>query len=106
MVRKREETEEEEIARIKMPEEGQVLGIIIQALGAARFRVVCTDGHERICRVPGRFRRRLWVRVGDAVIVEPWPLQSEERGDIVHRYTRLQKEWLIKNGHLTLEESW
>ena len=94
----------EEIVRVKLPEGKQVLGIIEQAVGAARFRVLCTDGKLRLCRIPAGLRKRVSVRVGDAVIVDPWKLQGDERGDIIWRYTKTQKQWLINKGHLSVEE--
>ncbi|MFQ6009728.1 MAG: translation initiation factor eIF-1A [Candidatus Aenigmatarchaeota archaeon] len=93
-------TPEEEIARTRIPKEGEVLGIVIEMLGASRIRVECSDGFTRICRIPGRMRRRLWVRMGDLVMVKPWKVQSNERADIEWKYTRTQAQWLKKKGYL------
>ncbi|MBI2665705.1 translation initiation factor IF-1A, partial [Candidatus Woesearchaeota archaeon] len=68
------ETEEPQILRVRLPIEKEVLGIVQQRLGGSRMRVLCLDGKERICRIPGRLRRALWVRENDVVIVEPWEL--------------------------------
>ena len=87
--------------RIRTPEEGEVLGIAIQMLGGSRVRVQCMDGKTRLCRIRGKIVKRLWIREEDIVLVSPWPFQ-DERGDIVHRYTRVQAAWLEKNGYLTL----
>ena len=61
-----------EISRINLPRGVQSFGIIEQRLGGSRMRVRCLDGKTRICRIPGRLTRKLWVRDGDIVIVEPW----------------------------------
>jgi len=90
---------EEEVVRARLPEEGEVIGQVVELLGAARMRVKCEDGYMRICRVPGRLRRRLWVKVGDIVIVQPWKIQSNERGDIVWRYKKNEVFWLKKQGY-------
>jgi len=89
---------EEEIARLRVPRRGEVLGVAEQMVGFDRLRVRCKDGHTRICRIPGKIRKRLWIREGDVVIVRPWMIQGEEKGDIVYRYTRTQKEWLTRKG--------
>lgn len=91
---------EEEIARTRIPKAGEILGIVLSMLGAGKLNVECDDGNMRICRIPGKIRKRVWVRVGDLVIVEPWIVQTHERGDINWRYTRTQADWLQRKGYL------
>lgn len=90
--------EEIEIARIRLPKEGEVLGVIEMMLGADKIRANCSDGNTRICRIPGRLRKRVWVRPGDLILVRPWKVQSDERADIVFRYTRTQANYLKRKG--------
>ena len=82
------------IGRLKLPGFGQQLGIAIKLLGYDRVSVKCEDGHLRLCRIKGKMKRRVWIRVGDTVLVEPWDFQFKARGDIVWRYTRGQAEEL------------
>ncbi|UCD07687.1 MAG: translation initiation factor eIF-1A [Candidatus Aenigmatarchaeota archaeon] len=91
---------EEEITRVRLPRGNETIGEIEELLGASRFRVSCKDGNVRICRMPGRFRRRLRIRVGDLVIVKPWDIEPNEKGDIVWIYTRTQANWLRSKGHV------
>jgi translation initiation factor 1A len=91
-------TPEEQIERLRIPREGEVLGLVEQMVGFDRLRVRCKDGHVRICRIPGKIRKRLWVRENDVVIVRPWSVQSKEKGDIVYRYSPTQVGWLSKKG--------
>ena len=95
-----EEQQQQEISRIKLPREGQVLGILEQRLGASRMRVRCLDGKTRVCRIPGRLKRRLWVRENDIVIVEPWEYSGDEKGDLLYKYTNTQVVWLKNKGYL------
>lgn len=83
-----------------MPREGQVLGLLEKRLGGSRSDVRCVDGYTRNCRIPGRLKRKLWVREGDIVIVEPWDHQDKTRGDIVFKYRRNQAEYMRDNGYL------
>jgi translation initiation factor 1A len=62
--------------------------------------IKCFDGKSRNCRVPGRLKRKLWLREGDVVLVEPWELGGDERGDILLKYSLAQVEWLRKKGFL------
>ena len=101
---KKEMTEEEriqeEISRTRMPKGKEVIGYVEELLGAKRMYVECTDGKRRLCRVPGRAKRRVWVREGDYVLVEPWPIQGDERGDIIWKYKPHQVEYLKRKGML------
>ncbi len=81
-----------------MPRGGEVLGIVEQTLGASRMLVRCKDSKTRVCRIPGKIKRRIWVKEGDVVIVKPWSVQGEEKGDIIWRYTRPQVDRLVNQG--------
>jgi translation initiation factor 1A len=91
--------EEEEIRRMKIPRPPEVFGIVEQRLGGSRMSVRCLDGKTRITRIPGRLKRKLWVREGDLVIVEPWEY-DQEKGDILYKYRRSQVEFLKREGRL------
>ena len=69
---------EEEVVRVRLPRGEEVLGILDRRLGGSRCEVRCLDGKERICRIPGRLKRRLWVREGNIVLVEPWELSGDD----------------------------
>ncbi len=93
--------EEPLLLRVRIPQKEEVLGIVQQRLGGSRMRVLCLDGKERICRIPGRLRRALWVRENDVVIVEPWELGGDEKGDIVYKYkSKAEVDFLKKKGYL------
>ena len=110
MSKKKEEMEQQEklqqeISRIVVPRGRETYGIIEQRLGGSRMRVRCLDGKTRVCRIPGRLTRKLWVREGDVVVVEPWEYSGNEKGDIIYKYTPTQLSFLKKRGHLKqLEE--
>ena len=89
-----------EIARIRMPRKGELLGVIEMMLGADRVRANCSDGNVRVCRIPGRLRKRVWMRPGDLILVKPWVVQSDIRADIVYRYTHTQASWLKRKGYV------
>ncbi len=93
---------EEVIHDMVLPTQNDVLCLATKLLGFDRIMVKCQDGHERLCRIRGKMKRRVWIREGDVVLVSPWDFQTESRGDIVWRYTRGQAEWLRKNGYLNV----
>lgn len=98
MPKRKKLTPKEEIERLRMRRNDEVLGVAEQMFGFDRLRVRCKDGYTRTCRIRGKIRKRLWVRANDVVIVRPWIVQSEKKGDVIYRYTRTQVEWLRKKG--------
>ena len=96
----RMEEEQQEIRRVMLPKGTQVFAILEQRLGGSRNRVRCMDGKTRICRIPGRLKRKLWVRDGDLLLVEPWEHGGDEKGDIIFKYRPNQVEYLKQKGFL------
>ena len=84
---------------LKFPRGNEVLGRVSKALGAANFLVLCSDGNERTCSIPGRFKRQFWVKEGDIVLVQPWVVQGDKRGDIIWRYSLMDKDLLKQKGY-------
>jgi len=70
-----------------------------QILGGRRVSVLCEDGETRLARIPGKMRRRQWVREGDLIIVWPWDFQ-DSKADVKHRYTKTQAMYLSRKGVL------
>ena len=101
----RAQREMEEIRRVRLPRGEQSLGLLLARLGGSRCKVLCSDGKERICRIPGRLKRSLWVRENDIVLVEPWEFGGDEKGDIIFKYRKSQVKWLKNNHYLDDLES-
>ncbi|UCE96414.1 MAG: translation initiation factor eIF-1A [Candidatus Bathyarchaeota archaeon] len=99
---KRKVISEDELSNMVLPEGTDVLGVADKLLGYDRISVKCQDGHERLCRIRGKMKRRVWIRQGDVVLVSPWDFQRDKRGDIIWRYTRAQAEMLRRKGMLTI----
>ena len=92
--------EEIEISRIRVPHEPEVLGIVEMMVGGDKMRVKCDDGFMRVVRIPGRLRKKVWTRPGDLILVEPWKLTKEKKGDLVFRYTSTQASWMKRKGFI------
>ena len=95
-----QEDGEEDIGRVKTPRDNQVLGIVLRKEGGGKYRVYCTDDKKRICRIPGSKKRGLWVKRDSVVLIEPWDIQGDEKGDIVESYSQAQTEWLEDRDYL------
>ena len=102
----RQDAIQSEIRRVKLPRGNQTLGILEERLGGSRMRVRCMDGKNRICRIPGRLKRSLWVRPGDVLLIEPWELGGDKKGDVIFKYKPIQVSFLRNKGYLKgLEEA-
>lgn len=95
-----EAAEGQEFTRTRIPKKGELIGVVTGRSGGARFIVQCEDKKERVCRVPGKIKHTVWVKEGDVVIIAPWPIEGEKRGDIVWRYMRTNLDWLRRQGYL------
>ena len=94
------EAEQEYLMRTPVPKGDQIFGIVEQRVGGSRMMVRCMDGKTRNCRIPGRLKKRLWVREGDLVIIEPWEFGGDTKGDVLLKYRRNQMEYLKNKGYL------
>ena len=113
--RREEKVDEEELARLESPEGeasvgrirvkmpnskvNEMFALAEQILGGRRVNVLCADGEMRLARIPGKMRRRQWVREGDLIIVWPWDFQ-DSKADVKHRYTKTQAMYLSRKGVL------
>jgi len=100
----KDQNEPPKIIRVPLPKKEEVIGIIEQRLGGNKMMVECLDGKKRNCRVPGRLKRKLWLRPNDVVIVQPWEL-DDTKGDVLLKYKTNQIEWLKNKGYLKTEKS-
>lgn len=74
---KKKVVSEVDMQNMILPATTDVLGVAVKMLGFDRVMVKCQDGHERLCRIRGKIKRRVWIREGDIVLVSPWDFQSE-----------------------------
>lgn len=78
---------EEGTVRVRLPEEGEVLGQVIQMLGNRILSVRCVDGYTRKVRISGKHRRRMWVNLGDVIALMPdYGMDEEAWGTMTFRY--------------------
>ena len=81
----------------------QQIARVIRALGNRNMQCYCNDNTVRICHIRGKMRNRVYVEVGDMVLVSLREYEgdtketSELRGDILAKYpseclSKLKKE--------------
>jgi len=87
--------------RVRVPnkEHMELFGMVNDILGGSKFDIICEDGKSRMGRVPGKFRKRMWCRKGDLVIIKPWEFDNG-KCDIQFRYLANQKNAIEKRNML------
>jgi len=82
---------DEAVNRYRMPDHRnrEMFAIADELMGASKLRVMCEDGKSRMARIPGKMKRRMWIKPGDLVIVKPWDFQ-DDKADVKYRYVRTQ----------------
>ncbi len=96
-----------EVTRVKMPyrSSGEMWARIVEIYGQERMEVFCEDGKRRIGRIRGKIKKRVWIRIGDLVIINPWDFETQIKGqrgkcEISWRYLRHEIAWLERNNKL------
>ena len=74
---------QQEYRRVRTPKKGEIPGVVEQIMGHGKLKVRCADGHIRI-------------------LVKPWDFQSDEKGDVIWRYTKTESNWLERKGYLKM----
>jgi translation initiation factor 1A len=76
-----------------------MFGIADQLLGASKIRVMCEDGQSRVGRIPGKIKKRMWIREGDLLIISVWDFEPS-KCDVRFRYTKTQAMNLSKKNKI------
>jgi translation initiation factor 1A len=90
------------VREVMKPAEGEVICVVKKMLGAEHIVVLCVDGKQRTARIPGRMRKKTWIKEGDVVLVAPWDFQPD-KADIIHKYMHDEIKKLIDEGVIDKE---
>ena len=98
---KKSNTEPTENIRVTLPykPKGEMFAVAETFQGGSRLQLICEDGKRRMGRIPGKLRRRMWVRENDLLIIVPWSFQ-DSKADVKFRYTPTQTSNLKRNGKI------
>jgi translation initiation factor 1A len=126
--RRRGKNEGEEKRELELKTEGQEYAKVLRMLGNGRlegannrrnrsFRVTgtplshthahtrthltatCFDGHTRQCHIRGKMRKKVWVGVGDIVLISLRDFQ-DDKADVILKYAPEEARQLKAQGHL------
>ncbi|MGC9010177.1 MAG: translation initiation factor aIF-1A [Sulfolobales archaeon] len=89
-------------SELLLPSEGQVVCVVTEIIGADWVKMLCADGVERMGRIPGKFRRKVWIAPGDLVLAAPWDYQKN-KADVLYRYEKDERKRIIEMGYISKE---
>ncbi|CDO52002.1 hypothetical protein DV451_000317 [Geotrichum candidum] len=80
-------------------EEGQEYAQITKMLGNGRVDASCFDGVRRMAHIRGKMRKKVWINVGDIVLLSLREFQDEQ-ADVIVKYTPDEARTLKQMGEL------
>ena len=80
-------------------DEGEEYAQVLKLLGSGRMDVMCMDGKRRRAKVRGKFKRRVWIHVGDIILATIREFENE-KCDIVHLYYADEAKTLKQMGEI------
>jgi translation initiation factor 1A len=66
-------------------EDGMEYGQAVKMLGSGHVEVFCFDGVTRLGKIRGKMRKRVWIAVGDMVLVGLREFEHD-RCDVMYKY--------------------
>jgi translation initiation factor 1A len=82
-------------------EDGQEYAQILKMLGNGRCETYCFDGIKRLCHIRGKMKKKIWINIGDIVLVGLRDFQ-DKKGDIILKYNAYEARNLKAYGELPL----
>lgn len=77
----------------------QEYGIMTKMLGDRRIMVMLVDKTEIMAVIPGRFRKRCWMKAGDTLIVSRREFQ-ESKWDVCYKYNEDEVRIMVRKDEL------
>ena len=86
----------------------ELLGVCTEIYGGGHMAIKAEDGKTYLGVIRGKIRKRMWIRLGDLVLIQPWYEMSTRKGKkpkahIIWRYTRTQSNWLKNHRYIKKE---
>ena len=72
---------------------------VLKMLGNGRLDGQCFDGKKRLCHIRGKMRKKVWVSVGDIVLLSLREFQ-DDKADVILKYNADEARSLKAYGEL------
>jgi len=76
------------VTKDNSPDSSELYGKVIKRCGGnpPQILILCEDGIERMCVVRGKMVKKVWMNLGDYVIITYNKDSSKNTGEIAHKY--------------------
>jgi translation initiation factor 1A len=98
VIGKRKLLTESHLKELLLPQQSELPGHIVKAIGGDNIIVNCPVGKVMTCRIGGKIKRRMWIRENDLVLVAPWNFPPG-RVDIIWQYIAAHADKLEQDGN-------
>mmetsp|Transcript_13113 Transcript_13113/g.23808 ORF Transcript_13113/g.23808 Transcript_13113/m.23808 type:complete len:135 (+) Transcript_13113:856-1260(+) len=82
-----------------LKEEDQEYAKVAKMLGGGRLEGKCYDGKTRLCKIRGKLLKRVWIKVGDIILVGLREYE-DNKADVIHKYSAEEARALKAKGVL------
>lgn len=82
-----------------LKEPGQEYAQANKMLGSGNIEAYCFDGKTRLCHVRGKMAKKVWINLGDIILIGLRDFQ-DNKADIIGKYTPEEVRQLRKLGEL------
>ncbi|KAJ3095097.1 Translation initiation factor 1A [Phlyctochytrium bullatum] len=98
--RKRGKNENESEKReLVFKEDGQEYALVTKMLGNGWVEANCCDGNKRLAHIRGAFRKKVWITVGDVVLLGLRDFE-DSKADVILKYTPDEARMLKSYGEI------
>jgi len=94
-MKKKTTQSEHTIRKARLPTRNEQFAVVTEMSGGSRMTALCEDGRVRMIRIGGRFKKRMWCRQHDLILIKPWIVQADKKADLVYRYLPTERKWIL-----------
>jgi len=94
-MKKKTTQSEHTIRKARLPTRNEQFAVVTEMSGGSRMVALCEDGKMRMVRIGGRFKKRMWCRQNDLILIKPWIVQTDKKADLVYRYLPTERKWIL-----------
>lgn len=90
---------ENEKRELVFKEDGQEYAQVLKMLGNGRIQASCFDNHMRLCHIRGKLRKKVWINVGEIILIGLRDFQ-DSKADVILKYSPEEARNLKAYGEL------
>ena len=94
-MKKKTTQSEHTIRKARLPTKNEQFAVVTEMSGGSRMTALCEDGRMRMIRIGGKFKKRMWCRENDLILIKPWAAQADKKADLVYRYLPTERKWIL-----------